>query len=106
MSNANEIIQKSINSHRIVLFMKGSPEFPQCGFSYQVVNILQQEKVTFYSINVLEDEDIRQEIKTFSDWPTIPQLYIDGEFIGGCDITKELHESGELAKLLNLTSVS
>lgn len=101
MSSTNETIQKTIHSHRIVLFMKGSPEFPQCGFSYQVANILQQEKVAFHSVNVLEDEDIRQGIKTFSDWPTIPQLYIDGEFIGGCDITKELHESGDLAKLLN-----
>ena len=106
MSNINETIQKTISSHRVVLFMKGSPEFPQCGFSYQVANILQQENVEFYSINVLEDESVRQAIKTFSDWPTIPQLYIDGEFIGGCDITKELHESGELTKLLNLAPAS
>ena len=105
MSNANEIIEKTINSQRVVLFMKGSPEFPQCGFSYQVANILQQEKVKFTSVNVLEDEGIRQAIKKFSDWPTIPQLYIDGEFIGGCDITKELHESGDLAKLLKPISV-
>ena len=93
-------IQTLIDTHPVLLFMKGTEDFPQCGFSYQVVNILQRHQTNFVCINVLEDEAIRQGIKAFTNWPTIPQLYIKGEFIGGCDIVKELHENGELAKTL------
>jgi len=94
-------IQTLIDTHRVLLFMKGTAAFPQCGFSYQVANILQQAGTEFEDINVLEDETLRQGIKAFTNWPTIPQLYINGEFVGGCDIIKELHETGELAKLLS-----
>lgn len=94
-------IQTLINTHRVLLFMKGTASFPQCGFSYQVVNILQSSKTEFKDLNVLEDEDLRQGIKTFTNWPTIPQLYVDGEFVGGCDIIRELHETGELIKTLS-----
>jgi monothiol glutaredoxin len=80
--------------------MKGSPDFPQCGFSFQVAKILNAEKIQFHSINVLENPEIREGIKLFSDWPTIPQLYINGTFIGGCDIVTECHESGELQTML------
>lgn len=104
MTTINDTISSIIKQHRIVLFMKGNPDFPQCGFSFQVAHILKNEGIDFHSVNVLEDEEIRQGIKDFSDWPTIPQLYIDGEFIGGCDITKELHENGELAELLKHTA--
>ena len=80
--------------------MKGTPDAPMCGFSAQVVNVLKTYNVPFKSFNVLEDESIRQAIKEYADWPTIPQLYVNGEFIGGCDIMMELHQSGELKKLL------
>lgn len=95
-----ERIQKEIDNHDIVLFMKGEAAFPQCGFSSLVVQVLSQLGVSFKDINVLEDNDIRQGIKDFSDWPTIPQLYVKGEFIGGCDIVREMYESGELQTLL------
>ena len=95
-----EKIQKLINENNICLFMKGTPDAPQCGFSMAVSNVLKHLKVNFNSINVLEDEKMRQGIKDFSDWPTIPQLYIKKEFIGGCDIVKEMFEKGELKKLL------
>jgi len=95
-----EKIKKIIDSNDICLFMKGIPEAPQCGFSMAVSNILKHLKVNFEGINVLEDENIRQGIKEYSDWPTIPQLYIKGEFVGGCDIVKEMFESGELKELL------
>ncbi len=95
-----EKIQKLINENNICLFMKGTPDAPQCGFSMAVSNVLKHLKVNFNSINVLEDEKIRQGIKDFSDWPTIPQLYIKGNFIGGCDIVKEMFENGELKTLL------
>ena len=94
------IIQNHINDNEVCLFMKGTPEAPQCGFSMAVSNVLKHLKVDFTGINVLEDEKMRQGIKDFSDWPTIPQLYIKGEFIGGCDIVKELFEKGELVSLL------
>lgn len=94
-------IEKLINEHETVLFMKGTANMPQCGFSGTVVQILNRLNIPFHDINVLEDDNIRQGIKDFSDWPTIPQLYIKGEFIGGCDIVKELYLSGELQKLLN-----
>ncbi len=95
-----EKIQNLINENNVVLFMKGTPDSPQCGFSMAVSNVLKHLKVKFKGINVLEDENLRQGIKDFSDWPTIPQLYVKNEFIGGCDIVKELFEKGELKKLL------
>jgi len=93
-------IKNIINENDVCLFMKGVPEAPQCGFSMAVSNILKHLNVKFKGINILENENIRQGIKEYSDWPTIPQLYIKGEFIGGCDIVKELFEKGELKKLL------
>ena len=94
-----EEIKKIINDNEVCLFMKGTPDAPQCGFSMAVSNVLKHLKVNFNGINVLEDEKIREGIKTFSDWPTIPQLYVKGEFIGGCDIVKEMFEKGELKSL-------
>ena len=94
-------IQKDIDENDIVLFMKGNAAFPQCGFSSLVVQVLSQLGVIFKDINVLEDNELRQGIKDFSDWPTIPQLYVKGEFVGGCDIVREMYESGELQTLLN-----
>ena len=93
-------IQKEIDDNDVVLFMKGEAAFPQCGFSSLVVQVLSQLGVTFKDINVLEDNELRQGIKDFSDWPTIPQLYVKGEFIGGCDIVREMYEAGELQALL------
>ena len=93
-------IKKLIDNNDICLFMKGVPDAPQCGFSMAVSNILKHLNVNFKGINVLEDKNLRQGIKEFSDWPTIPQLYIKGEFIGGCDIIKEIFENGELKELL------
>ena len=95
----NEVIKKLIDENDVCLFMKGTPEAPQCGFSMAVSNVLKHLKVNFKSVNVLEDENIRKDIKDFSDWPTIPQLYVKGEFIGGCDIVKEMFERGELSNL-------
>ena len=100
MTNINEKIKDIINKNDVVLFMKGTPEMPQCGFSMTVSNILKKLNVKFSDIDVLADPEIRQGIKDFSNWPTVPQLYIKGEFIGGCDIVKELFESKELKKLL------
>ena len=93
-------LKKIIDSNNVCLFMKGVPEAPQCGFSMTVANILKNLNVNFKGINVLENENIRQGIKEYSDWPTIPQLYIKSEFVGGCDIVKEIFENGELKKLL------
>ena len=98
--NIKEDIQNLINQNEICLFMKGTPESPQCGFSMAVSNILKHLNVKFKGINVLEDQNLRQGIKDFSDWPTIPQLYIKGEFVGGCDIVKDMFEKGELKKVL------
>ncbi|MEM7680262.1 MAG: Grx4 family monothiol glutaredoxin [Pseudomonadota bacterium] len=95
-----ERIEKDINENDIVLFMKGTAEFPQCGFSALVVQILSQLGVAFKDVNVLEDNDIREGIKEFTEWPTIPQLYVQKEFVGGADITREMYESGELQTLL------
>ena len=95
-----EKIKKLIDDNDICLFMKGTPDSPQCGFSMAVSNVLKHLKVNFNGINVLEDNNLRQGIKEFSDWPTIPQLYIKGEFVGGCDIVKEMFEKGELKNLL------
>ena len=94
-----EKIKNLINDNQVCLFMKGTPDAPQCGFSMAVSNVLKLLNVDFKGINVLEDEDLRQGIKDFSDWPTIPQLYVKQEFIGGCDIVKEMFEKGELKKL-------
>tara|TARA_B100000965_G_scaffold318161_1_gene278868 strand:- start:330 stop:647 length:318 start_codon:yes stop_codon:yes gene_type:complete len=91
-----ETIKELIDTNDVCLFMKGTPESPQCGFSMAVSNVLKHLKVNFKGVNVLEDENLRQGIKDFSDWPTIPQLYIKSEFIGGCDIVKEMFEKGEL----------
>ena len=98
--NINEQIKNLVNENDICLFMKGTPDVPQCGFSLAVANMLKHLNVKFKGINVLENDEMRQGIKQYSDWPTIPQLYIKGEFIGGCDIVKEMFEKGELqAKL-------
>ena len=96
--NIKEDIQKIINENDVCLFMKGTPDSPQCGFSMAVSNVLKHIGINFKGINVLENENLRQGIKDFSDWPTIPQLYIKGEFIGGCDIVKEMFDNGELNK--------
>jgi monothiol glutaredoxin len=93
-------IKKLIDTNDVCLFMKGVPDAPQCGFSMTVSNILKHLNVNFKGVNVLDDQNLRQGIKEFSDWPTIPQLYIKGEFIGGCDIVKEMFENGELKNLL------
>ena len=98
--NTKNLIQNHIDSNDVCLFMKGTPDAPQCGFSMAVSNMLKILEVNYKGINVLEDQSIREGIKTFSDWPTIPQLYIKSEFIGGCDIVKEMFESGELQKKL------
>jgi monothiol glutaredoxin len=93
-------IQNEIDTNNIVLFMKGNAKFPQCGFSAMVIQILKDAGVTFKDINILLDPELRQGIKDFSEWPTIPQLYVKGEFIGGCDIVKEMAEAGELEAIL------
>ena len=95
-----EKINNLIKDNKVCLFMKGTPDSPQCGFSLAVSNILKHLKLDFKAVNVLDDENLRQGIKEFSDWPTIPQLYIKGEFIGGCDIVKEMYEKGELQNLV------
>ena len=99
MDIKNEI-KKLIDTNNVCLFMKGVPDAPQCGFSMTVSNILKHLNVNFKGVNVLDDQNLRQGIKEYSDWPTIPQLYIKGEFIGGCDIVKEMFENGELKNLL------
>ena len=98
--STNDKIKNLIKENKVCLFMKGTPDAPQSGFSMTVSNVLKHLKVDFKGINVLDDDDIRQGIKLYSDWPTIPQLYINEEFIGGCDIVKELFDSGELKKVL------
>jgi monothiol glutaredoxin len=100
-----ERIQQDISSNDVVLFMKGTPVFPQCGFSAAVVQVLSHMGVRFKGINVLEDPGLRQGIKDFSSWPTIPQLYVKGEFVGGCDIIREMFQSGELQELLDQKGV-
>ena len=93
-------IQSFIDNNEVCLFMKGTPDAPQCGFSMAVINMLKILEVNFKGVNVLEDQSIREGIKTYSDWPTIPQLYVKGEFVGGCDIIREMYESGELNELM------
>jgi monothiol glutaredoxin len=100
MPSILEKIQETISTNNVVLYMKGSKDFPQCGFSAAISHLLKTLGVNFVDIDVLRDPEIRQGIKDFSDWPTIPQLYVEGEFIGGCDIVKEMFQSGELQELL------
>ena len=102
----NNKIKDYIDKNDVCLFMKGTPEVPQCGFSLAVSNVLKHLEVKFSGINVLEDPEIREGIKTYSDWPTIPQLYVKGEFIGGCDIVKEMFEKGELQNVLKKQEIS
>ena len=99
-------IQNHIDNNDVCLFMKGTPDAPQCGFSMAVSNMLKILEVNFQGINVLENQNLREGIKVFSDWPTIPQLYVKNEFIGGCDIVKEMYESGELAKLFESKNIN
>ena len=101
-----EFIDSEINNNEVCLFMKGTPEAPQCGFSMAVSNILKILEVKFKGVNVLESNELRQGIKEYSEWPTIPQLYIKKEFVGGCDIVKEMYESGELKKILKNKNLS
>ena len=102
----NDLIKNEIENNEICLFMKGTPDAPQCGFSMAVSNILKILEVNFKGVNVLENQSLREGIKVYSDWPTIPQLYVKNEFIGGCDIIKEMYESGDLAKLFENKSIS
>ena len=99
-------IQEHIDNNDVCLFMKGTPDAPQCGFSMAVTNMLKLLEVNFHSVNVLEDQKIREGIKVYSDWPTIPQLYVKSEFIGGCDIVKEMYENGELVKLFESKDIT
>lgn len=101
MADLNERIEKTLASHPVLLFMKGSPDFPQCGFSAQAVAALRACGVEFGSFNIFEDPEIREGLKAYSNWPTYPQLYVNGELIGGCDIMVEMYHSGELKKLLD-----
>ena len=101
MSDASNRIGEIVKANEVVLFMKGTPLFPQCGFSSRAVAILTHLEVPFESVDVLQDQGIRQGIKAYSDWPTIPQLYVDGEFLGGSDIMMEMYESGELKQVLD-----
>ncbi|WP_439635165.1 Grx4 family monothiol glutaredoxin [Oceanicaulis sp.] len=102
MSDADtqEAIKKAVTDNDVVLFMKGTPTFPQCGFSSVVARVLDHVGVEYAAVNVLEDHAVREGIKVYSDWPTIPQLYVKGEFVGGCDIIKEMFEAGELQQLM------
>ena len=100
MSDINQKIKDIVSKNNIVLFMKGTPDAPQCGFSLAVSNILKHLNVKFEGVNVLVSDELRQGIKDYTDWPTIPQLYVNGEFVGGADIVKEMYEKGELKKLL------
>jgi monothiol glutaredoxin len=101
MSDIHDTIKDQVSQDRVVLYMKGTPQFPQCGFSATVAEVLKRCGLTEYkSFNVLQDELLRQGIKEYSNWPTIPQLYVDGEFVGGCDIIREMYQTGELQQLL------
>src|SRR5580698_8032059 len=105
MSDARTRIQEMVDKNKVLLFMKGNKAIPQCGFSSRVVAVLKSEGVPFETVNVLADADIREGIKQFSNWPTIPQLYVNGKFVGGCDIVTEMHENGELAAELKAAGV-
>ncbi|MGK7912991.1 MAG: Grx4 family monothiol glutaredoxin [Synechococcus sp.] len=101
MSQAiNDVIQQQITDNKVMIYMKGTPEFPQCGFSSATIQVFQRMGYPYETVNVLDDNEIRQGIKSFSNWPTIPQVYVDGEFIGGCDITLEMYQRGELEPLV------
>ena len=102
----NNLIKNEIDKNEVCLFMKGTPDAPQCGFSMAVANILKILEVNYKGINVLENQSLREGIKVFSDWPTIPQLYIKNEFVGGCDIIKEMYENGELVKLFESKNIN
>ena len=102
----NDLIKNEIENNEVCLFMKGTPDAPQCGFSMATSNILKILEVNFKGINVLENQNLREGIKVYSDWPTIPQLYVKNEFIGGCDIVKEMYESGELVKLFENKNIT
>ena len=104
--HVSQNIENEINSNDVMLFMKGTPVFPQCGFSARVVDILTKIGVKFATVNVLDSDEMREGIKTYSNWPTIPQLYVKKEFIGGCDIVTEMFESGELLELLNTNGIN
>ena len=102
----NDLIKNEIENNEVCLFMKGTPDAPQCSFSMATSNILKVLEVNFKGVNVLENQNLREGIKIFSDWPTIPQLYVKNEFVGGCDIVKEMYESGELAKLFESKNIN
>ena len=102
----NDLIKSEIENNDVCLFMKGTPDAPQCGFSMAVVNIFKILELNFKSVNVLENQNVREGIKVYSDWPTIPQLYVKNEFIGGCDIIKEMYENGELANLFESKNIN
>ena len=102
----NDIIKNEIESNEVCLFMKGTPDAPQCGFSMAVTNILKILEVNFKSVDVLANQNVREGIKVYSDWPTIPQLYVKNEFVGGCDIIKEMYENGELTKLFETKGIN
>lgn len=106
MDPVKERIEADLKANDIVLFMKGTPVFPQCGFSAAVVQVLTHMGVKFKGINVLEDPELRQGIKEFTNWPTIPQLYVKGEFVGGCDIVREMYQTGELAELMTTKGIA
>ncbi|MET3601940.1 Grx4 family monothiol glutaredoxin [Martelella mangrovi] len=106
MSDINAYIKSEVDGNDVVVFMKGTPQFPQCGFSGQVVQILDYLGVDYKGINVLADGDLRQGIKDYSNWPTIPQLYVKGEFVGGCDIVREMFQAGELQEHLSSKGVA
>ena len=106
MSDTRQRIEKLIADNPVVLFMKGTPQFPQCGFSGQVIQILDYLGVPYKGINVLESDDLRQGIKAYAQWPTIPQLYVKGEFVGGCDIIREMFQAGELGTLFKEKGVA
>ena len=106
MTNVHDRIQSEVATNDVLLFMKGTPVFPQCGFSAAVVDVLSQLGVKFHGINILVDPELRQGIKEFSQWPTIPQLYVKGEFVGGCDIIREMFETGELEQLMKEKGVT
>ena len=105
MSAINEFISAEVKNNNVVLFMKGTPDNPQCGFSGQVVQMLDYMGVDYKGLNVLADEDLRQGIKDYSNWPTVPQLYVKGEFVGGCDIVREMFQAGELQTHMDTTGV-
>ena len=98
--NVHDIIQQQVSDNKVMIYMKGTPEFPQCGFSAATIQVFQRMGYPYETVNVLDDNDIRQGIKTFSNWPTIPQVYVDGEFLGGCDITIEMYQRGELEPIV------